>query len=742
MLARFEELPVTYANRLRVWGIIPFIVLSIAAALLLPFLKMNTDAYQKPEGLDPYFDKMLEMQSHFDRSVFIVLAVEGSGGLSDDMLDNLRALTARISSIDGVSGVVSPANLSDIRIDGETLGYSTVPLTDAARIVNKTPLFRKMLLPKDEDAVTVLVMPENRDHDVEVSEKVFSIVESGEFGEVHILGYPVASYFVNIGTQSDFYVLTSIAAGVMLLAFILIARKIKTGLLLWTSSVLPALWTTALFPLFNVEMRVTGILVPILTLALATTYSVHLFRYARTDHHEGRDGVLRGVAPIIVAAALTTMLGFATLLTSYESELRSLGLFIICGIIFAVISSLFLLPGLLFPGKEGLIKIPPRQPRVIRAGSGRTRIPAVAVIALVIAAAAGAYRIHSDYRIENMFSVTHPLVENARYFNETYGGIEEIEILIDTKEEYGLVYPETYEQIRRITADLERLDQVNHVISIVDFVDWANGRLAGLEEPLAPVSDIEIGEVMELLAGGEAGLTLESLVDPTYSQTRILVKYGYKGTHPKHYAATLTEITGKIDSLIASYLPDAEYWIGGQPVESRNILGSLARSVGISIMIFFPVIFCLLLLVFRSAKKAILPLIPAATGVIVYFGTMGWFSFPFNLVSNAAIATAMGVSVDDAIYYLLYYERRKVKLGVNGALKAARENTGTAIVQTTVIINACLMVLLFSTYRSVMQAGIMIILGFTAATLVTLFVVPKLIRWIDGERSHKKESRT
>ena len=736
MLARLADLPVKYANKLRVWGIIPFLALSIAAALLLPSLKMNTEPYQRPEGKDPYFDEMLEMQSHFDRSFFIVVALEDDSGLSDEMLGNLRMLSSRISAIDGVAGVVSPATLSDITVDDELLAYSTVPLTKAARVVKETPLFHKMLLSDDEDTVTVLVIPESRERDVEVSERVLSIIETGDYGEAHILGYPVASYFVSIGTQSDFYGLTSIAAGVMLLAFILIAKKIKTGLLLWVSSVLPALWTTALFPLCDVEMRLTGILVPVLTLGLATTYSVHLYRYARTDHHGGRDGILRGAAPIIGAAALTTMLSFATLLYTPEADLRSLGLFIICGIVLAVVSSLFFLPVLLFPRKDGSIYIPAGQPGVIRADTGKTRIPAVAIIGLVIAAAAGAYRIHSDYRIENMFGARHPLVENATYFNETYGGIEEIEILIDTGQEYGLVNPETYEQIRLIAADLESFDRVNHVLSIVDFIDWANGRLAGLKEPLAPESDVEIGEVMELLSGGQAGLSLESLVDPTYSQTRIIVKYGYVGTHPKHYLPTLREIAGLIDNSLARHLPGTEYWIGGRPIEQERILGSLSRSVGISILTFFPVVFCLLVVVLRSFKKAILPLIPAACGVIVYFGTMGWFSFPYNLVSNAAIATAMGVSVDDAIYYLLYYERRRLKLGVNGALKMARENTGTAIVQTTVIINACLMVLLLSTYRSVMQAGVMIILGFTAATLVTLFFVPKLIRWMDGVRSH------
>ncbi|MBN1686467.1 MAG: MMPL family transporter, partial [Spirochaetales bacterium] len=679
---------------------------------------------------------------HFDRSFFIVIALQDGDVLSDDMLHRIEALSSRISSIDGVGGVVSPATLSDITIEDEVLAYSRVPITEAARVVAETPLFRKMLLSEKADAVTLLVIPKNRDRDVEVSEQVVNIIESGEFGEMYILGYPVVSYFVDIGTQSDFYLLTAIAAGVMLLAFILIAKKIGTGLLLWISSVLPALWTTALFPLCNVEMRITGILVPVLTLGLATTYSIHLFRYARTDHELGRDAVLRGAAPIIGAAALTTMLGFATLLISPEPELRSLGLFIICGIVFAVLSSLFFLPALLYPGGNQTVNFSAVRTRGIRVGSGNTRIPAVLIIGAVIATAAGAYRIHSDYRIENMFRPSHPLVENAGYFNQTYGGIEEIEILIDTGQEYGLVYPDIYGSIRRIAADLENLDRVNHVLSIVDFVDWANGRLAGLQEPLAPQSEVEIGEVLELLSGGEAGLSLESLVDPTYSQTRILVKYGYEGAKAKHYMPTLNEITEQIDRSLKEHLPEAAYWIGGRPVEQNRILSALARSVGISILIFFPVVFCLLLFVFRSFKKAILPLIPAATSVMVYFGCMGWFNFPFNLVSNAAIATAMGVSVDDAIYYLLYYERRRVKSGVQQALETARKNTGTAIVQTTAIINACLLVLLFSTYRSVTQAGVMIIIGFTAATLVTLLVVPVLIHRVDRKHAGIKESDT
>ena len=61
MPARLEELPAKYANRLRVWGIIPFLALTIAAALLLPSLKMNTEPYQKTEKKDRYFERSASM---------------------------------------------------------------------------------------------------------------------------------------------------------------------------------------------------------------------------------------------------------------------------------------------------------------------------------------------------------------------------------------------------------------------------------------------------------------------------------------------------------------------------------------------------------------------------------------------------------------------------------------------------------------------------------------------------------
>lgn len=734
MLIRLEELPVRYANRFRRWGITPFLLLTVAAVLLLPSLEINTSRHDRPGREDPYFDELLEIQSHFERSSSIVLALEPREGdvlLSDRMLEKINNLSARLQQIDGIAGVISPAAISDISTDGDTLDFRPVPLSQADTVIRETPLFKKMLLSENENAVTMLVIPESGHGDVEVSQEVISLVGAGDFGEVHVLGYPVVSYYVDIGTQSDFFILTTLAAGVMLLAFILIAKELRTGFLLWVASVLPALWTAALFPLFDIQMRISGIMVPVLTLGLATTYSIHLFRHARTDYHEGRDGVLRGAAPIISAAALTTMLGFATLLISPELELKHLGLFIICGIAFSVASSLFFLPALLFPGKSGVITVPVGKQFVIRAGRGRSNIPAVAIIAAAVALGAGAYRIHSDYRIENTFRANHPLAENARYFNATYGGIEEVELIIDTNKEYGLVSPEVYNSIRRIAADLESLEPVNHVLSIVDFVDWANGRFAGSRNPVAPESDVEIGEALELLAGGEAGLSLESLVNPDYSETRILIKYGYAGEQPKYYMSTQRKITGEVKRSMTEYLPEADFWIGGQPIVEERVLGTLTQSVGISVAIFFPVIFFLLYFVLKSFKKAILPLLPAAAGVIVYFGAMGWCNFPFNVVTNVAIATAMGVSVDDAIYYLLYYERRRRKHGAIPALLAARENTGTAIVQTTAIINACLLVLLFSTYRSVTQAGVMIIMGFIVATLVTLVVIPRIIRRID-----------
>ena len=97
------------------------------------------------------------MQSHFERSSFVVVALEPRDGgdlLSASMLAKLKTLSTQLSQIDGVSGVISPATLPDISTDGDTLDFRPVPLSKA----------------------------------------VVSLDNTGDFGEVHVLGYPVVSY--------------------------------------------------------------------------------------------------------------------------------------------------------------------------------------------------------------------------------------------------------------------------------------------------------------------------------------------------------------------------------------------------------------------------------------------------------------------------------------------------------------------------------------------------------------------
>ena len=734
--------PAYYVKKTGFKGILPFVIATLFSIFMLPSLKIDTIPYLKPPTGDPYFRKIESMKKTFSPAVFIMLSGETKNPFGMAEVKKLANLTDRLSGLTGVGSLVSITSIEDILEDSQTLRF--IPLSEGEITekeilkiedrIRSTPLFSKFLLSPDEKAWSILVFPEEQENSVELSGRILQILEEDAFQGIQAFGYPILSYYAKYSTLRDFFLLTFLSLLVVLIVEILICRSIITGLMLWFSSILPALWTVALFAVFGQEMRVVGILIPILTLALSTSYSIHLYRYYCSHPSLNLTESLNSVSPIIGTTGGTTILGFAMLVFSPVGELRISGIFIIAGICLSMISALYMLPVLL-----GLRPIDRSTSEKYKRAYAIEKVPKtpiqIVLLAILVFTAIGILRIHADFRIEKMFQPSHPIVKATEYFNNKFGGIEEIQIILDTHQEYGLIDLDTYNGIKRICNDIYSLAQVNLVISHIDFVEWANGRFAGHKDPLPPRSQEEIGEMMEILYGSKATISLSALTDISYSKARLLIRFGYDDWSSQSYGSTLKILKQQIDTSFNAHLPGVTFEIAGPPIEQQRVVNRLIRNSLLGILIIFPVLYILLSLLFRSLKLALLPLLPVLGGVIVYFGLMGWMGFPFNALFTLTVAATIGVGVDDAIYFLLFFRQQcRENSSSDNALAVTVRKTGKAIIQTTLIIDLGLLVLLFSTYRAVTESGLLIILSLSFSTLSTLFLVPSLLRWAARDR--------
>lgn len=748
MKFRPSLIPVKYFEKLRHFTIIPFLIFSVLAGIFLPRLQLDPTIHiETPEG-HGWFERMGSLEEEFLSGTTLIVSIEAADDLySVESFERIQKVTAVMEQVEGIQSVFSIINLKDIDPDASDLEF--VPLLEGEITADKlsrlerqledNPFFREMLISTDRSAWTVYGIP-----DLEADSLVLAsnLIEATEgFGYVHLFGLPVVEHYMAQAIQHDLTLLLLISCIFILVIQVILSRDFITGLILWFSSLLPALWVMGLFPIFGIPMRMETIIVPVQVLALSTSYGIHIVRYYKFHVERGIGYALEHTTIIISMAGLTTLMGFSSLLISKLPNIRITGAFLMAGIVFSIIGALFMLPGLLRMIRAK--KLHTQELKGSRFYFARYTIPVIIVAAIIAFCAGGIFRVQSDYRMNTDFKKNHEIPQILNYFGEHYGGMEEMVIYVSTEEEYGLVDVPLFVTMKDILESMKEEGLISSVVSFIDPVEWVNGRLSGESVPVTPEIEEHLGETLELLITNESGLSLGAYINTDWSRARITLRYGNVDSSVQEANIEQESLVRFIERKFAERLPEVNIDIGGNSLGKRNIIDAVVNSQIRSIFYFFPILLILLLLIFRSFKWAVFTLIPPFCAVIFFFGFMGWTGISLVSYQSLAIAVILGVSVDDVIYFMIFFRQQLMQGQSNTeALKGTIHKAGVPIIQTTVVLAIGFSVMLFSVYTAVSDTGLLTIFTLFFATLVTLTVIPTLLKnYISKKDAEKVQAK-
>lgn len=710
--------------------------------MLMPKIVINADLLSSvPDSR--YFLELADIRGRFSSSDFIIVSVQSENLYDENTLRRVSRLSSELSNMAGIDTVVSVSTLSDIVTTEDTI--EVVPLLGADQKLadtedlktsfERTAIFKELLISRDETAWNIYVFS-TESGNVDVSEMLEKITEMGHTRE-QIFGIPVLKFYIKEGIKRD--VMLLLACGVVIV-FILqwaFSKRILAAVYLWLTSLVPTLWVLGLFPIFGVELQLHTIFVPVEVLALSTSYGIHILRYSSAHPSLGMPEVLNHTSPIILIAAISTMAGFTTLLFSDLSQLRNLGLFTIGGIAFSLLSALFFLPVLL-----ARCNLPPHS-GIKTAGDRRNGswfgLITIFLGCVVVFVSVGIGRIFIGSSIGELFWNRSRAGRAVQFFNEHHGGVEEVEIFIRPPGEYPLVNLETYYSIRKITEELVADPGVNRVFSYIDFVEWSLGRFSGTLDSIRPESDADIGEMLELLSSQDFGINLSSLIDSAYATALLRIRLNTAGADPKGLYDILAQLEQTVPTLFFRHLPQASFTFAGAPREAIQISRHTISAQIIGILLFFPFLALILFLVYRRVRWVVICLVPSVLGALFFLGIVGWAAVPLRTITGICLALVLGVSVDDVVYFTMFYRSIRSQKPAGEALQFSIKLAGTAIIQTTLIIDLGLSVLLLSSYRVVAQVALLAICTLTFCTAVTFFFVPAVINYLQA-RAHKKET--
>lgn len=527
---------------------------------------------------------------------------------------------------------------------------------------------------------------------------------------VHVSGFPFLTKLIHRTIRSEFYLLFLAGVLVLYAMYLLLFRSFGEALRLWLVSIGPALVTGAAFPVMGRSITVFTMIAPICAAAISTSYGIHARRGLEetggdlSSFYETRGKVL-------FLDAITTILGFATLLVTRYPEMRTLGLVSILGVAVALLFGLAVYPLLeatvsrarqIRPIASTAGETQPRRVSVPAIGRGRA-VAVVLFLVPVLTAVSGLDDTGIQAIPGQVLSLRTSAGLDVRFLEERYGSFSEFSLTFDSGSTYGLVNKDLFDRFLTFRSYL-KLDPL--VVSVYDFTDAVRGTLDRLPGNSAEVrSDEEIGEALELFSGSLLGDELDRLVDSEYRFATFHVRTR-PGIDAREVAAALE--SWKAAAVESGLQPPVS--CNGDIVITTALNLSVVPSQRYGVYAFFALVFLFLWYRTRSWAKALCICIPPIVGTAAALGLTGLLGWKISVGHSLAVAIIAGVGIDDALMYMI--------------APGSNRNLSRPIIETTAVLVGIIAVLFISTFVTIHYIAAIAITGLVVSTATVLIVLP------------------
>lgn len=505
-----------------------------------------------------------------------------------------------------------------------------------------------------------------------------------------------------------------------------------------------------------------------LMLILTMSMNVHLVvRYRQLSRDFAGQGqaqlvsstVRRMVWPCLYTA-LTTMIGFGSLVVSDIKPVIDFGWMMTLGLSVAFMTSFLLFPTILV-SLDKKITSPGREEAPFTAGLARITERfgnGVVVVALLLAALSlyGVSRLKVENSFVNYFSDSTEIHQGLKLIDHELGGTAPLDVVLkfDPVKEYGEEEEEELLEGDDEFADLDDLFggfdeepadpadawftayKIDRIKAVHDYLDSlpAVGKVQSLASVLRLAEDLNQGEEFDAFELAIINKKLppeikEQLIDPYISieDNEARINMRILDSLPDLRRKQFLE---QIDSDLRNELglTDDEFQVSGMMVLYNNMLQSLFTSQVETLGVVMLGIALMLLVLFRSLSLAVIGILPNILAAGIILGLMGIMDIPLDMMTITIAAITIGIAVDNSIHYIYRFrEECPGKPDYVSTLYYCHANIGRAVFYTAITIIIGFSILVMSNFIPTIYFGLLTALAMFIALLAALTLLPKLI---------------
>lgn len=583
-----------------------------------------------------------------------------------------------------------------------------------------------------------------------------------QYGKLYLGGLPMISDDMITFIKNDLLVFGIGVFVFLVIMLTTIFRQARFVLLPLLSCIFAGLVMVGLLGLVGWKVTVISSNFISLMLILTMSMNVHLivrYRQLRRDapdcgqHELVLETCKRMVLPCLYTA-LTTMIGFASLVVSGIKPVIDFGWMMTIGLAVTFLTSFTLFPAILVMLERA--KVPASQNAEVpftRALASFTEKHGglVLLVSLVLAllSVAGMGKLRVENSFINYFSDSTEIYQGLKLIDDKLGGTTPLDIILRFYEEkeYGVPaegeddefdgFEALFGEEEDNSSDAWFTDyKVNRIKEVHDYLDGlpAIGKVLSLASLLRLAEDLNEGEPFDAfelaIINKRAPDELRSaMIDPYISiennEARLSMRI-LDSRPDLRRNELLLRINRDLQEKFG--LEKEDFQVNGVLVLYNNMLQSLFQSQIMTLGVVMLGIALMLVVLFRSLSLAIIGIIPNLLAASVILGLMGLLNIPLDLMTITIAAVTIGIAVDNSIHYIYRFREEYPKhQDYIRTMHYCHANIGRAVFYTAITIIAGFSIMVMSNFIPTIYFGLLIALAMFIALLLVLTLLPKLI---------------
>ncbi|MCD6453739.1 MAG: MMPL family transporter [Candidatus Aminicenantes bacterium] len=731
--------------------LIAILLITVASVLVMKKysrLETNLDKYM-PEN-HPAFVYSNKAEKWFHIKDAVVIAIENKSGVFNySTLKKIKDITKKlqrmkeikrtdVTSLYTADNIVSSEGSLDVKKFYKRVPKDKESLENLKKEVENNEMIFGRLVSRDETVAIILARIDNDIFTQEFYNRILSMAKEYEGPEkIYVAGRPIVEGTLAYLMPKDMKRMVPIVVFVIIIVLLLVLRSFKSTFFTLMVVLISTLWTFGLMAALHIPIYAVTTMIPVMLIAIGVAYGIHLYNHLQlfikenpnASKKEAVHDMLSEMWKPVLMTAITTMVGFISLLTSQVYPVKYFGVFAAFGVFIALILSLGMIPASIYvfgmPGfKKQAGEETPEKSFYFRATDRIIKAKPIILIITILVVGISIYGISKVWISSSFlakFETNSDIRKTDRFINEHFGGTTTLNVILEGKDKDTIKKPEVLRTILEMQKEVEKLPLVGSSFSLGDFIKRMNKVMHADREEYDTIPDNQnlIAQYLLLYEMSGDPENLARVADYKYKKAN--VTFQLKSDDSKALKEAIAVIEKFKDKLKKEGI---EIHYAGSGYKALVFTDLLLEGQIKSLLLSLVIVVILLTIMFKKFSIGLIGAIPITITTIVTFGVMGLLNIPLSSTTALISSIAIGIGIDYAIHFIDRYRIYAARTG-NKELtsRLTMYHSGRAIFYNALVVIAGFMVLVFSVFPPNRTLGALVSMNMLVSFLGTITIM-------------------